>query len=1136
MVDVVAEFTLEPDVTYIADIEVQTVIKKHDQLENRDLPDQHPISAITGLTEALATGVASVEAEAQARQNADNALQTAIGNEITRATGAENQLSSDITSERQRALQAESVLDTKIEDETARAEGAESSLNLAITAEETARENADESLQDKIDEEELRATTAEESLGESISNEITRATIAEQANATAISNHIADKSNPHEVTKAQVGLGNVDNTSDLDKPISTATQSALNLKVNTADLGNAELDIQKNGTSVGKFTANASVDKVINLVIPTQASDVNALPDSTKYGASLSLSINSSTYVVTAQLKDQDGNNLGSAQTIDLPLESVVVNGSYDSVNKKIVLTLENGNTIDIPVGDLVAGLQSEITVDNKLASDLVDDTNQTHKFATSAQLSQIATNTSDISSLQSGKADKSTTYTKTEVDTIASGKQDNLTTAQLNAVNSGITSAKVTQYDEYSTSKANVGLDNLNANGQMIIDSQNGTISNCILEIPQNIKLTLENNTLYIEIGSILIKEGSNYVTFTTTQRGSRVINGQADGKYYIFTTPSGDYIYQFGNNTNINNIESGSSLPQDGFNGQFFYNVADRRFYTYTVAEHRWNYTTTQGNFTYPLGIIEINNGVASFAKDSNGNDMIFNGACFVGHHAVVYPNVKGLAPNQKNADGTLKSYLFNHQSLEIVEITRSIRVIGNNVNSVSGWSWYSETDDINNATFRPGERIYDSSTNTMYALNKDTIRAIMPIIFCEYNGTTVTDFTIRQPVRLATTEMLDKVQDQVDTKQDTLVSGTNIKTINSTSVLGSGNFTLADQSLSNLDSTGQMVVDSQNGTISNCILEIPQNLKLTLENNVLTLKAGSIITRSGSSYSTFTETEDKILNINYNIPGTFFVLYYGGGWFRTCPVNLSCSGTTDTLSSEATHIWFDTDTKEVKSFQIGSSGYSVFPYPLCIIDVVNGVTSFAKDSNGNDMIFNGAGFIGHHAFVYPNVKALSGIGISTNGKYNSKINTTNILSIIELSTSTPAAGYEKVLYFGSYGTAYSSYAYREVETIEERNTDTTNFRVQYVKENNTTYAHTNNGYETRELTKLVTYSSTGTTVTDFTIRQPYEGARNLLTDDIEEEVATKQVDVTTLTGYDSTATQTLKNINGVLTWVTD
>ena len=43
--------------------------------------------------------------------------------------------------------------------------------------------------------------------------------------------HEADVGNPHTVTQAQVGLGNVDNTSDADKPISTATQTALDEKV-----------------------------------------------------------------------------------------------------------------------------------------------------------------------------------------------------------------------------------------------------------------------------------------------------------------------------------------------------------------------------------------------------------------------------------------------------------------------------------------------------------------------------------------------------------------------------------------------------------------------------------------------------------------------------------------------------------------------------------------------------------------------------------------------------------------------------------------------------------------------------------------------------------------------------------------
>ena len=44
---------------------------------------------------------------------------------------------------------------------------------------------------------------------------------------TKVNNHIANKSNPHAVTKTQVGLGNVNNTSDADKPVSTAQAAAI---------------------------------------------------------------------------------------------------------------------------------------------------------------------------------------------------------------------------------------------------------------------------------------------------------------------------------------------------------------------------------------------------------------------------------------------------------------------------------------------------------------------------------------------------------------------------------------------------------------------------------------------------------------------------------------------------------------------------------------------------------------------------------------------------------------------------------------------------------------------------------------------------------------------------------------------
>lgn len=58
-------------------------------------------------------------------------------------------------------------------------------------------------------------------------------------NADDIAAHKIDYSNPHRVTKVQVGLGNVDNTSDLDKPVSNAAKTEFgSIKTRMNDLEN----------------------------------------------------------------------------------------------------------------------------------------------------------------------------------------------------------------------------------------------------------------------------------------------------------------------------------------------------------------------------------------------------------------------------------------------------------------------------------------------------------------------------------------------------------------------------------------------------------------------------------------------------------------------------------------------------------------------------------------------------------------------------------------------------------------------------------------------------------------------------------------------------------------------------------
>lgn len=113
-------------------------------------------------------------------------------------------------------------------------------------------------------------------------------------------------------------------------------------------------------------------------------------------GHTIELALDSTNYKITAVLKDANGNTISTSTEIDLPLESVVVSGAYDDTTKKVVLTLQNGSTIEFSVADLVSGLQAEITAQNKLDADLVDDTNSTHKFVSASEKQ-------DISNLKNG-------------------------------------------------------------------------------------------------------------------------------------------------------------------------------------------------------------------------------------------------------------------------------------------------------------------------------------------------------------------------------------------------------------------------------------------------------------------------------------------------------------------------------------------------------------------------------------------------------------------------------------------------------------------------------------------------------------------------------------------------------------
>ena len=187
----------------------------------------------------------------------DDETKALLQQEIARATEAEGELAQDLADETTARENADSALGTRITDETSARQTADTGLGNRITAEATARAEADTLLGNRITDETAAREGADTALGNRITAEETRARQAEQTNAQAISTHVADKQNPHEVTKAQIGLGNVDNTADLDKPISVATQSALNGKATASEV--QSLDMRVGALEVGKVGISEGV-------------------------------------------------------------------------------------------------------------------------------------------------------------------------------------------------------------------------------------------------------------------------------------------------------------------------------------------------------------------------------------------------------------------------------------------------------------------------------------------------------------------------------------------------------------------------------------------------------------------------------------------------------------------------------------------------------------------------------------------------------------------------------------------------------------------------------------------------------------------------------------------------------------
>lgn len=143
---------------------------------------------------------------------------------------------------------------------------------------------------------------------------------------TNLETHINNKSNPHEVTKDQVGLGNVDNTSDANKPISNATQTALNGKFSATD-GNA---LKQRVDNIPELVAtDITVDSdndSVNISL-----DMTSIVDGTLSGTTIN--INSATASKAGILVPTDKSKIDKIITNGNGTKYLSDNGTYKEVS-----------------------------------------------------------------------------------------------------------------------------------------------------------------------------------------------------------------------------------------------------------------------------------------------------------------------------------------------------------------------------------------------------------------------------------------------------------------------------------------------------------------------------------------------------------------------------------------------------------------------------------------------------------------------------------------------------------------------------------------------------------------------------------------------------------------------------------
>ena len=495
---------------------------------------------------------------------------------------------------------------------------------------------------------------------------------------------------------------------------------------------------------------------------------------------------------------------------------------------------------------------------------------------------------------------------------------------------------------------KANTDLSNLISEGKNI-GNWSTNVSNCLTKVPNDIKLELNNGTLTLKNGSyVYIKIAITYTKIPITLDES--VTESTNGSYFAF--------YKFG---------TGGGLELHG--------------------KTEYTYDTIPNGVSCPLAEVTVSGGVISSI------DYVFNGFGYIGSTIFSLPSVHGLAPNGRNTDGTLNNTSITDSSVRAVTVSGT-----NNFTLV-------KTSNSIDASFYA----YDEENNYIYRTDTGTIYNGNRFIFgkCSVVSGVITSFDIKTVFHAVDYSDIANLSDSLPsqagqsgkflTTDGTDASWASISQVPSQSGQ-SGKFLTTDGTdaswgsipsdsskantdLSNLTSIGKNIGNWSNN-ITNCIVEVPQDINLTLSSGTLTLKAGSkVYFPNGTGvFDIYTLDTDRTLTFAVN--GAYNICLSPSKGLDITESRYTYSGDAQPTGIGQYSMWYDTANNLIKKTGNGGSTWgSGYSLPIAHVTCSGGAISSI------DQIFNGCGYIGSHVFFLPGYSVLTPNGRNSDGTLNNR-----------------------------------------------------------------------------------------------------------------------------------------------------